>query len=89
MVAIYAQQMFASLRKPPEMKYWKYYPQTRALRSVKWSCELELKKIPDWLELVDWIFYLHSQGIESSALDELITFCGWYFGSCRKREYLR
>ncbi|MDV2996836.1 MAG: hypothetical protein N4J56_006541 [Chroococcidiopsis sp. SAG 2025] len=79
MVAIFTQKiLFASAQKLPQMKYWKYDRHHRCLRYVKSNCEVELEKIPDWLELVDWIFYLHSQGLEPAALEEFIALCGRY-----------
>jgi len=78
MVAISIQEIFASAQKPAQMKYWQYDRHHRCLRYVKSNCAVELEKIPDWLELVDWLFYLHSQGLEPAALEEFITLCGWY-----------
>lgn len=79
MTVIYAQAIFDSPKKSPVMKYWKYRKRAKALRHVQWTYEVDLKRTLNWLELVDWIFYLHSQGLEPAALDEFIAFCGWYF----------
>ncbi|OWY64003.1 hypothetical protein B7486_49685 [cyanobacterium TDX16] len=79
MAAISSREVFAWAHKPPVMKYWQYDRRTRTLRYVKTNQDVELEQLADWLELVDWIFYLHHQGLEPAALDEFISFCGWYF----------